>query len=157
MEFVKNLHRSAIILKPLTGKVSNTSHLDLMQCSARKICILGPLWISLWHLLHTNHPHTHTVWQHYLSSFLQRDSTVPCKNSLGWAKKHVKEVFPWPLNSPDTYLMRSESISTWRPIHKDPPHHPQGPKDPLLRSWYNTPGHFQIFWTEYKNEQRKSY
>ena len=46
------------------------------------------------------------------SSSPQNDSTEPCKNGLGRAKKHVKEpeVFTWHLNSPDTNLMGSDSV-----------------------------------------------
>ena len=113
----ENIHWSSITLWPLTGKVSSTSHPDPMQCSAGKPRILGLTWISLGHV--PKHfcrpitPHSHTVGQHHslMSSFLQRDISEPYKNSIWRAQKHVKEpeVFPWPLNSPDTTLMGSDN------------------------------------------------
>jgi len=78
-------------LKPLTGKVSNASHLDPMQCSAGKGCILGLAWFHFDTYLHISADQSSPTAIQYdnttplMSSFLQMDSTKPWKNSLRWA------------------------------------------------------------------------
>jgi len=105
-----------------------STHLILIQCNV----LLGKpaSWHSLWHLniSATNHPPTAIQ---YGNTTPLMSSTEASNNILGRTKKHIKEpeVFPWPLNTPDINPTGTDSILSPQP---------QGPEDPLVRSWHKT-------------------
>ena len=112
------IHRSAITLKPQTGKVSNASHFYPPPCSVWKTCIRRG----------TAKP--------------CKNSSGRAKKHV-----KEPEVSPRPLNPPDTNLMGSESICG-KPVQftKILPPKPTGPKESFGKVLVeNTPGHLQMF------------